>query len=92
MLRPFESLTEWSACSACPVCPAAAIQNALILYRERMGRNPMDIESILGYMTCLDALGEWDELVDMCNRDSEALMGKDVDPATREWAASLATR
>lgn len=35
---------------------------ALILYKEKLEANQEDLESRLGYMRCLEALGEWNEL------------------------------
>ncbi|KAK0179190.1 hypothetical protein PV327_008004 [Microctonus hyperodae] len=35
---------------------------ALHLYRERLEIDPMDVESTLGEMRCLEALGEWGQL------------------------------
>lgn len=35
---------------------------ALVLYKEKIEINQTDLESKLGYMRCLEALGEWSEL------------------------------
>lgn len=35
---------------------------ALVLYKEKLDTNQTDLESQLGYMRCLEALGEWTEL------------------------------
>lgn len=41
---------------------------ALNLYRERLEGDPQDIESTLGEMRCLEALGEWGQLHDSAKR------------------------
>lgn len=35
---------------------------ALVLYKEKLEANQADLDSKLGYMRCLESLGEWTEL------------------------------
>lgn len=37
-------------------------EKALNLYKHRLDNNHSDLDSKLGYMRCLEALGEWNEL------------------------------
>lgn len=37
-------------------------EKALNLYKHRLDNNQSDLDSKLGYMRCLEALGEWNEL------------------------------
>ncbi|KAJ8676220.1 hypothetical protein QAD02_012006 [Eretmocerus hayati] len=41
---------------------------ALTLYRERLDADPQDLDSTLGEMRCLEALGEWGQLHDVAMR------------------------
>lgn len=62
------------------------------MYRDRTAANPADVEAVLGCMTCLDALGDWDELVGMCDEHWSSLVPDAGGSAIAREAASLATR
>lgn len=65
------------------------LQDALVQYSKRREENPTDFEAILGCMKCLDAMGEWDKLVEMCKHDWDYIKKK---PSVTTKAASLAAR
>lgn len=46
---------------------------ALVLYKEKLDANQSDLDSKLGYMRCLEALGEWNELGTVAKSQWESL-------------------
>lgn len=70
----------------------ACVQDALGLYLDRRYRHRGDVKAVLGCMKCLDAMGEWDELVDMCDKDWGYLTAENVEPKRRHEAAQLAAK
>lgn len=68
------------------------VQDALVRYRERRSHDPRDMKAVLGCMKCLDALGEWDELVYMCHQDWGNLTSLGLESAVCTKAATLAAR
>lgn len=73
-----------------PFCSVS--QEALLLYRQRRIANPADTQAVLGCMRCLDSLGEWENLVELCNESWDTLTLPSVDPAVHRKAATLAAR
>lgn len=70
----------------------ACVQDALKLYFERRYRDRGDDKAVLGCMKCLDAMGEWDKLVEMCDEDWSYLTAENVEPKTGHEAAQLAAK
>lgn len=47
---------------------------ALAVYEEKLERDPRDFEAILGCMRCLDASGEWRQLLSLADQNWQALL------------------
>lgn len=67
-------------------------QEALQRYRARHAQQPSDTSAILGCLECLDALGEWDSLVNMCNATWDRLNDHSTHVSDHRKAATLAAR
>lgn len=67
------------------------LQDALERYRQRQQKNPDDAKAVLGCMKCLDALGEWGDLVELCNEKWDTITKKGEDSSQRK-AANMAAR
>lgn len=65
-------------------------QEALDIYRRARDNDPTDVGAILGCLKCLDALGEWEALVDLCH-ETWTLVDNGED-SVKSKAASLAAR
>ncbi|XP_052868920.1 serine/threonine-protein kinase Tor isoform X2 [Anopheles cruzii] len=63
-------------------------EQARHLYAEKLRTNPNDLESRLGEMRCLEALGEWSELNAVTSRQWDALGGEGQSKAGRLAAAA----
>ncbi len=63
---------------------------ALGLYEERAKEEPADMEAVLGMMKCLDALGQWDDIVQLCNGAWDTLMSEDCRPNVQKKVINLA--
>lgn len=70
----------------------ARLQEALTLYKARHKNEPSDTRAVLGCMKCLDAMGEWGDLVDLCNSSWDTLAAPGEDPAVHRKAATMAAR
>lgn len=67
-------------------------QQALVTYRQRHDNDPTDAKAVLGCMKCLDAMGEWDELVKLCTSSWHTLEKPGDDTVSFRKAATLAAR
>eukprot|EP00977_Amphora_coffeiformis_P012913 scaffold3287_cov181-Amphora_coffeaeformis.AAC.2 len=47
---------------------------ALAVYEEKLERDPRDFEAILGCMRCLDASGEWRQVLSLADQNWQALL------------------
>lgn len=47
---------------------------ALSMYEEKLERDPKDFEAILGCMRCLDARGEWRQVLSLADQNWQALL------------------
>lgn len=68
------------------------LQEAIILYRQRQEADPTDTGAILGCMKCMDAMGEWGDLVSLCNSSWDHIHTVGGDPAVARKAATMAAR
>ena len=48
--------------------------DALSIYQSNLERDPRDFEAILGCMRCLDASGEWREVLSLADQNRQALL------------------
>jgi FKBP12-rapamycin complex-associated protein len=72
----------------------------LLLYQRRLTATvaasdggsaaAVDVDAVLGAMKCLDALGEWQAVVDLCFDTWAALHAAATEDKTRKKAAALA--
>ena len=53
--------------------------DALLLYRQRVEEDDEDTVAVLGCMKCLDALGQWQEVVDLCFMSWQTLIADTTD-------------
>ncbi|CAM9593323.1 unnamed protein product, partial [Ectocarpus sp. 12 AP-2014] len=67
-------------------------EEAIILYRQRHEADPTDTGAILGCMKCMDAMGEWGDLVSLCNSSWDHIHTVGGDPAVARKAATMAAR
>lgn len=42
---------------------------ALVVYQEKLARDPSDFEALLGCMRCLDASGEWEQVLELFDQN-----------------------
>jgi FKBP12-rapamycin complex-associated protein len=49
--------------------------DALQVYERRLFENPRDFDAVLGCMKCLDATGEWKQVLDIAEKSWVALIG-----------------
>lgn len=63
---------------------------ALDLYTRRRKEDPNDFYAILGIMKCLDALGQWDDIMALCHNSWHPLAGEPSDPGLRKKVINLA--
>lgn len=66
-------------------------QEALKVYQSRRDQDPSDAHAVLGCLRCLDAVGDWEGLVDMCN-DSWTALDRHSEDSVKTKAATLAAR
>lgn len=66
-------------------------EEALSLYKRRLETKRDDVTAVIGCMKCMDALGDWGELVKLCDNSWEALKAAPEDKLHRK-AATLAAR
>jgi FKBP12-rapamycin complex-associated protein len=66
-------------------------EEALVLYRRRLHTRDRDVDAVLGCMKCLDALGHWQEVVDLCFMTWDSLHAATTASKVRKKAAALAT-
>ncbi len=60
--------------------------DALGIFKEKLESDPSDVTSILGCMRCMDALGDWGEIIELYDKSWPLLEGKD-DKLSREIEA-----
>jgi len=63
---------------------------ALDLYTRRKKEDPHDVGALLGIMKCLDALGQWDEIMALCRHSWSVIGSEDCDAMTRKKVINLA--
>ena len=63
---------------------------ALEIYNRKLAQNPRDGKAIAGKIKCLDALGRWEEAIQLCHEslDGENIVSSSSPPATGPSAAS----
>ena len=64
-------------------------EEALVLYRRRLHTRNRDVDAALGCMKCLDALGHWQEVVDLCFTTWETLHAATTESKVRKKAAAF---
>ncbi|CAM9623049.1 unnamed protein product [Chrysoparadoxa australica] len=67
-------------------------EEALQLYKDKVKAQPGNIAACIGTMKCMDALGEWEGLVEFCRASWDALTQPGVDEKAHKKAATMAAR
>ena len=65
------------------------VQAALDGYRNQQKIDPGNTRAVIGCMKCLDALGEWGDVVELCNSSWPVL---DDEAGSKRKAATMAAR
>lgn len=68
------------------------MQEARVKYRQQHDNDPTDTSAVLGYMKCMEAMGDWGDLVQLCNDSWDHINNPREDPASLRKAALLAAR
>jgi serine/threonine-protein kinase mTOR len=63
---------------------------ALALYRQRRQQDSRDIGAVLGIMKCLDALGQWDESIRLCQESWDVVSKEAGESNAQKKAINLA--
>lgn len=67
-------------------------QTALARFRRRQESDPADTRAVIGCLKCLDAMGEWGDVVELCNNSWETLIKPGTDDVHHQKAAAMAAR
>jgi hypothetical protein len=59
---------------------------------EQVQAVPGDATAVIGCMKCMDALGQWEDVVQLCDDSWAALTSSGVDDKAHRKAATLAAR
>ena len=68
------------------------MQEAIIRYRQQQENDEKDTAAVLGCMKCMEAMGDWSGLLDLCNSSWQQINRPGEDPASARKAALRAAR
>ena len=62
------------------------------MYRQQLENDENDTSAVLGCMKCMEAMGDWSGLVDLCNSSWNQISRPGEDPSSARKAALRAAR
>jgi len=68
------------------------LQEARVKYRQQHDNDPTDTSAVLGYMKCMEAMGDWGDLVQLCNDSWDQISKPGEEQTSLKKAALRAAR